>query len=638
VLRGADTVYTLEKTYQRDRGAAHVYEHKSRLIKDAEALINEGSGRAVVIATNSKKQAKALEKYLAGKYGAESGICVHSENAEHPRQSDFIRHMADRINGYRWVIYTPTIGSGIDVSRDSAGRVVQVRAIVGLFMAGDGRRGTTATEMHQQLNRCRFADELLIYVQRRFNQLDTDVNTLTERGIKNAEENGRLLTADFDENGIPVLSPEKRKIHRLEAIMQAQRNRSMTNVYADFMTLLTGCKALDYVYGKDAPTDETMKAVAAEQAQLEKELTLIAPALSPEEFEAIPAADRNPEHSAGVVRYQIEKISGITPITPDLYDLLHAPDDRRRLERLRDLTQGTYREALERDGHDRGDTGKTLLRAGNNAQLFNLYCELFDALGLEDGLTPAAGCTWTADNLTIALDKVLPDTESETRRARLKRLFERRDDYSDNPFKVIQHLFAHIGLKFYSDRKGRGEQRQMVYRLDSDRLTQMLALAETSRARWEADHTADNTAECTTNQCVDNILKHGNMVQPRADTHSANVATVPTMPATPAPQTASHKLDMKPVQLPALHPVAVALNIPGSSKGSVLNPFSEGYRAEVLNTVIETVRAARVAQHEPDESDGYTDCADHVETATDVTAGHWIPVAINPAIGISGAV
>lgn len=581
-LRGADNVYTLENTYQRPRSSARVYEHKSRAIADAEALINEQSGRAVVIATNSRKEAKKLAQYLSDQYGAASGICIHSENAELEKQADFIRHMADRVNGYRWVIYTPTIGSGVDVSRDSTGAVVRVRAIVGLFMAGTGRRGTTATEMHQQLNRCRFADELLIYIQRRVNQLDINVETLTEHGIKNAEINGRLI-ADFNEAGIPTLSPEKRKFHRLEAIIQAQRNRSMNNVYADFMTLLTGCQSIDYVYGKDDAMHEALQIVQTMQTEAEKELTLTAPALPPEKLENIPAATRTDEHYAGVTRWQIERVAGIEPITPTLYDLLHTPDNRRRLERLRDLTQGTYQEALERDQHERSDTGKTLLGGGNHAQLFSLYMALFKALGLDSGLAGEIAPAWTPDDLSTALEQVLPENGSEPRHTILTRLFERRGDYSEKPVRVIKYLFEHIGLKLTTKRTGRAKDRQNTYALDSNLLTAMLALAQTSRARWEADR-AGFTAPAEAAPCTTN-------------TESIYI---------PESRDFGTPDELEGVTLPTLPPGSVVLVLPCGLSGSVVNPFSSGYRAEVVNGIIETVQAARLAQGETITAD-YTD-------------------------------
>jgi hypothetical protein len=104
--------------------------------------------------TSSKAEAQRLEYLFKERYGEEHVYMICAENSESAEAQAFIRDINTRLPKLKLFIYSPSLGTGIDIK-------VPVRAVCAVFKG----HHLPAGDLHQLLGRCRSTQETHAYVQ-----------------------------------------------------------------------------------------------------------------------------------------------------------------------------------------------------------------------------------------------------------------------------------------------------------------------------------------------------------------------------------------------------------------------------------------------------------------------------------------
>jgi hypothetical protein len=457
----------IENTYTRQRGKLTVCQHPDRVIEHALRIVEENSG-VVVLPVGSVAKLEALQKVFAAAVGDDQVMAIYQHNPDQIRQQHFIDHIDEEISKYRVVLYTPTLGSGVDIQ-------TPVRAVCGIFYS----QPLTATEIHQMLNRCRNAQETIVHVQNVQGRAETSAEGLYKTAWENAIKTG--MVTNFNNDGILVATDTQKSLLRLLSMIKADRNRSFNHLYDHFMTLARGYTSIVYDTAEPGSIKETVK----QAKETGKALTLIAAPIDAAQYEMLASENKaTAEVHAGFMRWKIERAAG-QDITPQLYDQLHKPDQRSALRLLTDVLHARRTELALRDKHEanvKNKSGRLIHKRQHHVQRWQFLHGFINAL-YGSIATLSGERTFTGEEIAAAV-------EVSTNAADLYKLFNRRADLSKNPVAAAKFLFAQMGLKLESKRiRGDGE-RTTVYHLNTDNLTFMQALAKTSRARQEADEAA----------------------------------------------------------------------------------------------------------------------------------------------------
>lgn len=445
--------------YARPRGPLTVHHKKGGALATIWRLADENTG-PVVVASSSKELVKDLTRLAADRYGESAVMSVYQDVAGQPEQRAFLEHINQQISNYRVFIYSPTVGSGIDIQ-------TPVRAIVGLFLA----EPLTAPECHQMLNRCRNAREVHVHIQRKDGQRETSADVLYQTALENATATGHV--AHFDTHGLQVVTDSQRALHRLLAEIEAEDNASKNRLFDHFMTLARGYSSTTY----SDYDDKQATAITAEQREQrkaeEKAATLAADAISRDEYRAlVESGTYRPEHGYGLLRWEIERAAG-QPINTVNYDLLHTPQGRAALYLLTDHLHARVDMLAQSDRDDvQNLPGKRRHYTRRKILLDDLIKRVFGADGLR------ASVELTAQHITETVNDFLAVSGDE-----FKRLFNRRADLSGAPVPFLRWIMNRLGLKLESYQVRDGQERRRVYRLEADGLTALLELAATCYAR-----------------------------------------------------------------------------------------------------------------------------------------------------------
>ena len=100
----------------------NTYERREQIIQVANGLIQKNEG-AVVFATNSRKEAKALERLYVDLYGDDAVYMICGDNSDTREARSFIHDINERLPKLKVFIYTPSL----------VRRLLSLKAFTGVF-------------------------------------------------------------------------------------------------------------------------------------------------------------------------------------------------------------------------------------------------------------------------------------------------------------------------------------------------------------------------------------------------------------------------------------------------------------------------------------------------------------------------
>lgn len=463
-LRGPDRLSVVVNHHDRARGPLYVYDNPAAVVDKALLLASENSG-PVLLATMAGYAQRAADRARA-LFGDEAVLLIYGENSSENEMQAAIKALGENIGAYRMVVYSPSLGSGIDIQ-------APVRAVCGVFFS----EPLAAPEIHQMLNRARNAQEYHVYVDRKPGERETSAAAIVERHFSNALKTAS--EADYDLENLDPAGSDHMGLLRLLALLEAEQNASKNRLYDHFLTLARGYARVEFVEDYDSSMTAAALAEAGDRlAEQRKRETLATDPISPDEFRALQdAGTLRQMHHRGLLRWQIEKASGLT-ISPDLYDKLQSKKARGALYQLTNVWHVPDEELR---AQDRRDAETSMHRRRHVTRKAHLQRWLLrDVFGGYNGA--ALERELTADEVEAGMARFMERNGDEA-----MRLFGRRSDKSRQAAPLLRWLLQQVGLRLISRQAGRGAARYRVYFIDPDVLTEQQALALTCRARQERD-------------------------------------------------------------------------------------------------------------------------------------------------------
>lgn len=456
----AGSVYCIENTHVFDRGALTLHSDASTVIHTAQQMAMNAD-LPIVMTCTSAAQAKALYELFAPIYPDRVRL-VHGENSEDRDTQAFISAINPALSALKVLIYTTSLGTGVDITTPVAG-------VFGLFHRVNG---LSAYDQHQLLARCRNAAVRHVFVEDCTGRRETDPDRLYKRHERNAFKTGQVC--DFDQDGIVVLPPVLRSAGKLLAMLGAEKNAAFNAPLRYFVALATGY-TITHQDGQNNTVKVEMKAAREMVAVREKEAILAA---DPVDHKQLQAARDNgeltPEKRYGNEAYKILDAVGRDQLTDELYDDLHTSEKRRKLRRFTNL--GESPDTLKDLDRGEAKAGVLFSKRGYhtvNAQLAN------------DAFTAVWGENWrtgTDQELTAEdIESRLADFLEGSARHDLYSFMGRRYGSSQKAAPLLRWMLEQHGLALRSRQIMRDGKRFRVYQLDGDSLSKMEDYACTRR-------------------------------------------------------------------------------------------------------------------------------------------------------------
>lgn len=472
-------VFTVVNTYTPDeKPPLTAYPTESQVIAAADDLIAENDG-PVLVACSSRQKAKTLALRYEGMYpGGVQLVC--QENSGEQTTQDFIASINERLAQIRVLVYTPSIGTGVDIT-------APVKAVVGVF----NNQPLDAEACHQMLGRARYTPEVHIWVRQAEGKRPVDPDMLYEKQAAAALRTRHIATSilgKLDNEGRLTLDENHKGLLKLLCKVKARRNRSMNTLRENILRLAYQRYAVTIIEPV-APNEAVLQSVKESSAiskEHDKQAVLAATPVDHDEYEAIRESGRmTPEAQAGHIRWQIEDTYQ-QPLTPILYDEYDGGRGKKQLLSFIDLHKPIREIArLDLDQFDRGTEWHKL---GHYTAKFVLTSKLLISLGLLDrqskGFNPDRELTLEEIAATIEAmtDKLLPD---------LILYWNWRPDQSSDPLNVLRHVLKQLGLKLETIRSRQGNR----YRLEKAALVKMLEYRTWRLAGLEQNRTPDESVQ-----------------------------------------------------------------------------------------------------------------------------------------------
>lgn len=475
-----DRVTCIENTYIPARGDITLHANSETVIKQAITIADENDG-TVVIPTSSKAEAQRLEHLFRARYGEDAVYMICSENSEGQEAQDFIRHINNRLPDLRVFIYSPSLGTGIDIK-------VPVRAVCAVFKG----HHLAAGDLHQLLGRCRYTRETHAYVQpvqgRRLDDWEMIYNIHERNAIRTGE------ICDFNQAGIYAITPIQQSMLKLLAMLEASRNRSMNDLLSYFVSLSQGYH-ICYHDGEDHALREVLRSTSQQLAKDERDAVMTAEAVDYAELDMHRQHGTiTPEIRAGHRRWLIEDTVG-ERISDTLYDDLYQPRAREQLRNFTDLE--TEAESLQARDKQQAQDHFLLSRRGHYTMRQRLLKRLIRDVwgngglleGAKDGLTRAEISAHMTDFMQFHL-------------ADMVTFFGWRADQSHQPVSILRWLLGQIGLQLESEQIMRDGQRFRVYKINADDLEKQRKYASLRRLHLHQQQQEKDRQRITQNVIV----------------------------------------------------------------------------------------------------------------------------------------
>lgn len=451
-------VLAVENIYRPDKGTITFTSSDTLVIARARELIAEDDG-CVAIACTSKEQSEALFEMLAAEFGADNGMLINSDVSNSADVSAYIRAINERVKTTRFLIYTSSIGTGVDIT-------TRIRAKLAIC----GRLPVAPADIVQMIGRFRNADECMIYVQPSEGQAETDAEAIARANMQTAIATAKI--ADFEAYHLRPYDANLLGANRLLSLYEAQRNRAMNNPlsYTVAYALADGY-TVAYQDGENKAIRAELKAARQSIRAEIDELALIVEPQTREQFQ---------EHRkkgtvtravhAGRLRDLVENTVGLT-ITPALRDRLRTPNKRAAIITAADIFDTL--DALKEQ--DRAES-KYLMKDRKHRALRRSFLE--DAIRLIFGCKIAALPDmlneWTEGDFAERLGEFVTQYQEQ-----LTRLLKWRADKNGHTARsFVRWLLRQFDMHLSQKRVGRGDNRYWVYSVDVDRWTETQELVQ----------------------------------------------------------------------------------------------------------------------------------------------------------------
>lgn len=453
-IKGRTSVLRLKNTFQFDRGDLTLHGHFSTIYRRALAVLEQNNSGYIAIPANTPQEVQIARRLFSDHVPDEQIVAIWGENSESPEMQDVIENINDRLQDIRVLIYSPSLGSGIDIQR-------RALAVFGLFR----NRPLSPADMLQMMGRVRRAGERHAWVQTLNGTAETDWQAIYEGIIRTAAYTAAIC--DFEASGIVAMPALHREIEQLLSKYRAQRNRAMNNPVAYFAAY---AQAEGYTLAFEDGTDKALlqqwKAAKEAVKAQRKQARLTEEPVTYEQLESHRRAGTiTPVIRAGHDRFVIEDYVGL-PIDSDLYDTHHTAQQRLKTGRFAEMLAAGA-DLVEAD-RQRAAEG-TLPSKQRHSSQYRAFITLFCREGF--------GCEF--EQLPDVLQNI-PAAELAARLAgfvqrygdHLKRLFGWRPAaHSHEPIPVARWILSRYGLKMDRKQVMQGGQRFMVYSLNMESWT-----------------------------------------------------------------------------------------------------------------------------------------------------------------------
>lgn len=460
-LKGDYAVQAITNTYRADKGSLTLHSSVLSLYTRVCALIRENAG-CVAIPTSSKAESDTLYRLLCDQFGPDSGFLINSDNSESTDAQDFIAHINQRIANLRFLVYSPSLGTGIDIT-------TPVRAVCGVF----GSQPLAPADMLQMMGRCRTALERHAFVQPVRGNRPTDWRDLLHTDTTNAAHTAEL--AHFAAYHIDTADPVLSDAAKLLAQYRAQRNAAMNDPLSYFVAYAhDDGYTLHYEDSAGDPVlKTTLQSIRKTLKSERKQAVLNAEPVTHQQLDHHRRrGELTPTVRAGHERFKIEDTVGLT-INPQIYDDLHTPNLRQRVRRFTDLFDAL--DHLQASDRQEAIDGWLLSKRSHRTATRLLFERIIRHLFNCDVLQlPAVLHKIPARDIHTRMNGFL-DLYGDP----IKRLLGwRPDHHTDNPTALLRWLLKQIGLKLVSTQVGNGKKRYRVYSLDTQQFDKMVQYAE----------------------------------------------------------------------------------------------------------------------------------------------------------------
>lgn len=457
-IKGEDNVTTIVNTFRVARGPLTMHSTEESVLQEALNVINTAT-LPVVIPTNSKKTAQDLEALIRRYVPRQQVMMICSDNSNTPEVQEFINEINDRLPKIKVLIFSPSLGTGVDISCETEG-------VFAVFKS----QPLSAPELLQMIGRCRKTKQTHVYVQGSPGNLSTDWQEVYARYEYNAVSTGAMCS--FDDDGIVTISKPQQRVLKLLSKVVATRNVSLNDLPAHFMTL-SHQRGYDVDTVDRSPEGVRKSLKAARERAAEIKFTAVYES-KPVDYQTYKAHEERgnltPEIEHGHLRYMIETISG-EEISRRTYDILHQSGHRRAVYQMADVI-GDRKRCIKQD-RDEGKEDLLLMRRKYHTARRDLLRLVLNALwgnGWETGKMKDA---LTAEEIAERLTPILAG-----RKVDLINYFGWRTDQSKDPVAIVRWLLRKCGLRLESYQVMRDGERFRVYILDKLQLAQQQKFAQ----------------------------------------------------------------------------------------------------------------------------------------------------------------
>jgi Domain of unknown function (DUF3854) len=465
----------------------------ARLLADVEKL---SAGQVLLAATDSKRTSKVLARQIQKQCADRRILLINSDTSGCEAEREFIE-TPDAVlarGEYDVVVVSPSMATGVSI--ESQGVIAKV---YGIF---NGVSSTDA-DMAQALDRVREPVPRVVWCAeqgRNFSPISRSVNPIELKRHLQEQTSAtvQLIRASLNANVMGTIAQydwQSDPHVNLWAQIGAEQNRSMTQLRTALLVRLRfeGKQVDVEVAQSNAVIQEKLKATRSEITQLDAEALITAPILTPADVLKLEQKEvLSPEDSKAIARYYFCDFYGIDPSTLTLEMIVDDKNGRRRGELLNleaqlfpglaaDRTaKALERQAIWNQGLCPWDISKSELRR-----------VLREKLRLNDFLDPNK--EWTEEDLeeyanearkhSTTIKQLCHFTISNALRA------DGKPKLADA--QIIHQLLSQMGVKVKLHWRGSGEKKHRVYRLDTDRWQQMMAILAQRQTRRETDRQKD---------------------------------------------------------------------------------------------------------------------------------------------------
>lgn len=475
-----------------------IYRERTALITEAFILADQNRG-PVLMPTNSVSTARQLHMMAVNRYGEDAVQLIYQDNAHYPETQAFINDINERIKGVRMLIYSPSLGTGVDIT-------TPVVAVMGVFY----KDPITTDDMHQMMGRARDAEIRSAYVTDVIEgQREADWIMIYAQYRNEAKRTAAF--ADFKTHGLKASNKTHDEILSLLSQFIADRNKMMNEPLVAFVKRAQqdGFTIAYNESSKVKPVSEALRNAGDVIKAYDRQRTHEVHAVDSAEYESkLMDGDVDEDVQYGYERWQIEDtagmeldIDGVTvqvlgmPVELHVYDDLHKKPDRLALRRFTDIVDDL--DALKDIDRSEAEQNRILTQRGHRSRAAAFFHNMIRLAYGVDRIEDALHIKLTANDISNRLTDYL-HSNIDT----LRGLFGwRPGHHSANVVAMFRLILKRVGLVLDGQQVMALGQRFIVYTLNEESLMKMLAYSQSRLQHIQQGRSGD----ITTNR--QNIIK-----------------------------------------------------------------------------------------------------------------------------------